>query len=180
MTKIQQSLTINAPLEAITAYASDPCHMPVWNQMIARVWDVQAAPEVVGTTWQVAVKVMGSEQHVVARISSYEAPRRFGIELVGGAPGMPGLQATLEMEVKPARSAAPGSSHPASREAAPSAAAPDSGSAQVVCTLHLRVPLRVGGSALGALISPVISEQLRHGLLDLKRVLEAHQRGTGG
>ncbi len=163
MTKIQQSLTINAPIEAIGAYASDPNHLPAWNPIIERVWDVQPTPEVVGATWKVAVKVLGAEHQVAARINVYEPPRRFGIELVGGVPGVPGVAATLLLEARAA-----------SVPRAGAAAEPAPASTQVICTLNLQLPLRLGGAASGKLISPLVSDHLRQSLLALKRALEQH------
>lgn len=159
MTRIQQSLTINAPVEAIGAYASDPNHLPAWNQIIERVWDVQPTPEVVGTTWKVAVKVLGAEYEVAARANVYEPPGRFGIELAGGVPGVPGVAATLLLEARAVSPQPPaGKSTPANT--------------QVICTLNLQLPLRLGGAASGKLISPLVSDHLRQSLLALKRVLE--------
>jgi|GEM_PF-6672594 len=180
MTRIQQSLIINAPGEEIAAYTSDPRHMPEWNQLIARVWDVQATPEVVGTTWKVAVKVMDAEQHVTARVSFYEPPNRFGVELVGGAPGMPGLTADMEVEARPAPPPA-ADSLPSAQQNGTAAAdtVPAAVSTQVSCILTLRFPMLIGGAALGALLSPMISEQLRYGLVDLKHILETRQRPGG-
>lgn len=163
MTRIQQNLTINATIEEIGAYASDPNHLPAWNPIIERVWDVQPTPEVVGTTWKVAVKVMGAEHQVTARINVYEPPGRFGIELVGGVPGVPGVAAALLLEAKAAAAPRAG----ADAEPAPA-------STQVVCTLNLQLPLRLGGAASGKLVSPLISDHLRQSLLALKRVLEGH------
>ncbi len=177
MTRIQQTLIINAPVEEIAAYISDPRHMPEWNQLIARVWDVQETPEVVGTTWKIAVKVMGAEQQVTARVSSYEPPHRFGVELVGGAPGMPGLKAAMDVEARPTdHDAADSSSQARQNGSKANDAAPLPVSTLVLCILTLHFPTLMGGAALGALLSPIISEQLRHGLVDLKRILEARQR----
>ena len=176
MTRIQQSLRIDAPIEVISAYASDPRHLPEWNQMIERVWDIQATPEIVGTTWKVAVKVIGAEQQVVARINFYEPPGRFGVELVGGVPGLPGLTATLVVEVRSTRSS------PIGAPSQQSADDPDirsvtlaPGSALANCTLNIHFPMRIGGTVLGALVAPLINEQIRQGLLALKRILETPQ-----
>jgi uncharacterized protein YndB with AHSA1/START domain len=177
MTRIQQSLTINAPVEAVAAYVSDPNHLPEWNQVIERVWDVQTTPAVVGTTWKIAVKVMGAEHHVSARISSYEPPARLGVELVGGVPGMPGLAASMEITTRPTQ--APSSAEPTRRpadEADSGEAMPAPGSTQVICAITIHLPMRIGGAALGAVVSPIVNDQLRRGLLSLKRILEAsHQ-----
>lgn len=163
MTKIRQSLTIDAPVEEVAAYTSDPAHMPEWNTLIARVWDIQPTPEVVGAVWKVLVRVMGAEHQVAARVNLYEPPSRFGMELVGGVPGAPELTAHLEIEARPG--------NPASAIVSPS-------STQIICSLSIRFPLLMGGAALGAMVSPVISEQLRRGLLDLKRVLESRRKGA--
>jgi hypothetical protein len=162
MTTIQQSLTINATTEVISAYASDPNHLPEWNPIIERVWDVQPTPEVVGTTWKVAVKVLGAEHQVTARINRYEPPGRFGLELVGGVPGLPGIAATLLLEARPATT--PRAGVPADQ--------PTPASAQVICTLDIQLPLRLGGAASVKLVSPLISDHLRQSLLALKRALE--------
>lgn len=164
MTRIQQSLTIESPVEEVTAYASDPAHMPEWNKMIERVWDIQPTPEVVGTAWKVLVRVMGAEHQVAARVNLYEPLSRFGIELVGGAPGVPGLAAYLVVEAMPEHSLSTNDS---------------SSSTQIICTLTIRFPILMGGAALGAIVSPVISDQLRRGLLDLKRVLESRGQAAG-
>ena len=164
MTKIQQRLIIDAPVAEVVAYTSDPAHMPEWNKMIAQVWDVQTTPEVVGTSWKVLVRVMGAEHEVAARLNFYEPRSRFGIELVGGAPGVPGLTAHLEVEARPGNLVSTTTS---------------SNSTQITCTLIIRFPILMGGAALGAVVSPVISDQLRRGLLDLKRVLESRRKLSG-
>lgn len=164
MTKIQQSLTIESPVEEVAAYTSDPTHMPEWNKMIERVWDIQPTPEVVGTVWKVLVRVMGAEHQVAARVNLYEPLSRFGIELVGGAPGVPGLAAHLEVDARPGN---------------PLSTNESSSSTQIICTLTIRFPILMGGAALGAIVSPVISDQLRRGLLDLKRVLESRGKPSG-
>lgn len=115
MTRIQQSLTIESPVEEVTAYTSDPAHMPEWNKMIERVWDIQPTPEVVGTAWKVLVRVMGAEHQVAARLNLYEPLSRFGIELVGGAPGVPGLAAHLVVEARPEHALSPPTTHRAAR-----------------------------------------------------------------
>ncbi len=164
MAKIQQSLTLDAPIEEVAAYISDPARMPEWNKMIVRVWDVQPAPEVVGTTWKVLVRVIGTEHQVGARINRYEPPEHFGVELLGGAPGVPGLTASLDVE---ARSVAAPGTLPEARAS----------STYVICTLNIRFPTLMGGAALGAIVSPIITDQLRNGLINLKRVLETRRRG---
>ncbi len=164
MTKIQQTLSIEAPLEEIAAYTSDPTSLPEWSKLIERVWDVQPTPEVVGTTWKVQVRVMGAEYQVAARMCAYDPPDRVGIELLGGVPGLPGLTASLDVEARPAH-------------ATPDA--PASNSTVVTCTLTIGLPARIGGAALGAVLSPLIRDQLRQGMLDLKRALEARRQETG-
>lgn len=163
MTRIQQSLTIESPVEEVTAYTSDPAHMPEWNKMIERVWDIEPTPEVVGTAWKVLVRVMGAEHQVAARVNLYEPLSRFGIELVGGAPGVPGLAAHLVVEARPEHALLTNGS---------------SSSTQIICTLTIRFPILMGGAALGAIVSPIISDQLRRGLLDLKRLLESHGKSS--
>ena len=157
MTTIREQVTIQAPLEVVAAYVSDPAHLPEWNKIIVRVLDVRPTPEGVGTTWQVVVNVMGREQQITARINLHDPPARFGLELVGGAPGLPSLTANMLVEAQ---------SIPPANGTDPAPAT------HLSCTLEVRLPLLAGGAVLGAVVAPLIKEQLLQGLNDLKRILE--------
>lgn len=156
MTTIREDVTIARPLEEVAVYVSDLLHLPEWNKIILRVLDVRTTPEVVGTTWKVVVQVMGREQEVTSRVHVYEPPTRFGFELVGGA-GIPGLTARMLLEAQPVEGA----------KQAPATAA-----THLTCTLEIGFPLKMGGPALGKVVTPLIREQLRQGLDQLKAVLE--------
>jgi uncharacterized membrane protein len=155
MTTIRERLTIEKPLEEVAAYVSDPLHLPEWNRMIVRVLDVRPTPEVVGTTWKLVVQVMGREQEVTSRVHVYEPPARFGFELVGGA-GLPGgLTSRMLVEAEPGDA---GTSAPTAT--------------RLTCALEIGFPLLMGGPALGRVVTPIIREQLRQGMGQLKDVLE--------
>jgi uncharacterized membrane protein len=154
MTTIREPITIAKPLEDVAAYVSDPLHLPEWNQLIARVLDVRPTPQVVGTTWKLLVQVAGREQEVIARVHVYAPPTRFGFELVGGA-GIPGLTSRMLLEAEPG-----GADEQAQA------------TTRLTCALEIGFPLLMGGPALGKVMTPIIREQLRQGLEQLKKVLE--------
>ncbi len=159
MPTIRADITIATPPEEVTAYVSDPLHLPAWNPIIARVVEVQPTPEGPGTVWKMMVQVMGREQAVTARVHVYAPPTRFGLELVGGA-GIPGMTARLRLEAQPVDGQPQAQAAPATR---------------LICTLEIGFPLKMGGAALGKVTAPLIREQLRQSLEQLKAVLEDGQ-----
>lgn len=163
MTTIREQIIIAKPLEEVAAYVSDPLHLPEWNALIARVLEVRPTPEVVGTTWKLLVQVAGREQEVTARVHAHAPPRRFGVELVGGA-GIPGLTARMMLEAEPSDASKDAQAPPGGGQAAPAT--------RFTCTLEIGFPLLMGGPALGKVVTPLIREQLRQGLAKLQEVLE--------
>lgn len=84
MTRIEQSVVINRPIEEVFAFASDPEKLSQWAAEVVDVEMTSKGPLGVGTTFNAAVKLLGRRMDNGHKITEYEPNRRYSIKVTSG------------------------------------------------------------------------------------------------
>jgi uncharacterized membrane protein len=76
MAKVERTITINAPVERVFGYMTEPTTLPeIWPSMV-EVKDVKRTPEHIGTTFQWAYKMAGMRFEGSSTVIEYVANQR--------------------------------------------------------------------------------------------------------
>jgi uncharacterized protein YndB with AHSA1/START domain len=83
MTRFQQSVVINRPLEQVFAFVSDLENDPQWTPgaVMRRTSQGQLG---VGTTFQQRDRFMGRRMDLSLEVTDYEPPHRIGLRTISG------------------------------------------------------------------------------------------------
>jgi len=84
MTKIERSITIDAPVERVFAYLADPMANPEWLPGMVEVKEVHLAEEGVGTTHRWVYKMAGIRFEGENSTTEYLPNQRIVTETKGG------------------------------------------------------------------------------------------------
>jgi len=76
MAKVERTITINAPVEKVFGYMTEPTTLPeIWPSMV-EVKDVKRTPEHIGTTFQWVYKMAGMRFEGSSTVIEYVANQR--------------------------------------------------------------------------------------------------------
>lgn len=84
MAQIERSIFINAPVERVFDYATNPDNQPSWARDVSDVKERSPGPVTVGTTWIQVVTGFFMAQQALGKVIEYERPHRFAQELTYG------------------------------------------------------------------------------------------------
>jgi uncharacterized membrane protein len=85
MTKLQHTITIDRPLEAVWDYVIDARNDPVWMSQVVEVGRGADQPIEVGLEIDEVVSFLGKRLPVTMRVTEHEPRRRSAIELTRAA-----------------------------------------------------------------------------------------------
>lgn len=80
----ENEVIIDRPVSDVFAYATDPLRIPRWRPNVLEVIGY-TAPTGVGTTYELAEKLMGRRQQFGQRVTAFEADNLEVIETTSGA-----------------------------------------------------------------------------------------------
>lgn len=93
--KIERSIVINAPVEKVFTYLSDPSNLPeIWPSLV-EVKDVKQLPEGVGSSYRWVYKMAGMRFEGTTEVTEYVANERMVVKDKGG------IQATRTTTFQP-------------------------------------------------------------------------------
>jgi uncharacterized protein YndB with AHSA1/START domain len=84
MAQVQRSIFINAPVERVFDYASNPDNQSAWARDVSDIKERSPGPITVGTTWIQMVTGFFMTQQALGKIIEYERPHRFAQEIAYG------------------------------------------------------------------------------------------------
>jgi uncharacterized protein YndB with AHSA1/START domain len=84
MAQIVRSIFINAPVERVFDYATNPDNQPAWARDVSDVRERSPGPITVGTTWIQVVTGFFMTQQALGKVIEYERPHRFAQEIAYG------------------------------------------------------------------------------------------------
>ena len=84
MAQIKRSIFINAPVEQVFDYATNPDNQPSWARDVNEVKERSPGPVTVGTTWIQMVTGFFMAQQALGKVIEYERPHRYAQELAYG------------------------------------------------------------------------------------------------
>jgi uncharacterized protein YndB with AHSA1/START domain len=84
MAQIVRSIFINAPVERVFDYATNPDNQPAWARDVSEVRERSPGPITVGTTWIQMVTGFFMAQQALGKVIEYERPHRFAQEIAYG------------------------------------------------------------------------------------------------
>ena len=84
MAQIERSIFINAPVERVFDYATDPDNQAAWARDVSDVRERSPGPITVGTTWIQVVTGFFMAQQALGKVIEYERPHRFAQEIAYG------------------------------------------------------------------------------------------------
>lgn len=84
MIDVVSTLDIDAPIEAVSDYASDPKNAPEWHANVADVHVTSPGPICVGFEFDITTVMMGKKSHYHYRVTEFEAHRRFVMTSTSG------------------------------------------------------------------------------------------------
>jgi hypothetical protein len=87
MTQLQQSITIERPLEAVWDYVLDARNDPVWQAFVVEVGRGADQPAAVGLEVEAVVRFLGRTVPIVLTYTEHEPRRRSAIEVSGPVQG---------------------------------------------------------------------------------------------
>ncbi|HEY7348622.1 MAG TPA: SRPBCC family protein [Ktedonobacterales bacterium] len=84
MVTVEQSITINRPIEEIFAYVSDQRNIPQWQDGVVEVQQIPESPVGLGTRVILARVFLGRRLEQHAEIVAFEPPTRFAFSSTSG------------------------------------------------------------------------------------------------
>lgn len=86
MARIERTVTINAPVEKVFTYLTEPTNLPeIWPSLM-EVKDVQRLPEGVGSSYHWVYKMAGMRFEGMSETTEFVPNRRAVIKNTGGIP----------------------------------------------------------------------------------------------
>jgi len=84
MTRWQESVMIDRPVEEVWKFVTDLSKLPKWNPQVLEPRQTSAGPLGVGATAEFGAKMRNSMMTISMRITEYEPNRRFSFEHTSG------------------------------------------------------------------------------------------------
>lgn len=85
MTRIEESMEINCPVEKTFAYTTDAGSWSKWNTAIPEAEQTSQGPVGIGSTFKGTVHLMGRSMAWTAKLTEYEANKKFGKHIDSGS-----------------------------------------------------------------------------------------------
>jgi carbon monoxide dehydrogenase subunit G len=85
MMKIEDSIEISRPPEAVFAYLTDPEHLPEWQTSTVEVHRDRSGPLEVGERFKEVHAAMGQKLESTVEVAESTPPSAFALKIVGGA-----------------------------------------------------------------------------------------------
>ena len=143
VTRIEDSVYIEAPPESVWHVTTDPRLSPQWNANIVAIRDVSGVPVETGSSWVQVVRILGKSTDMRAVVTECHPPNGGTVQFSG--PGEPLVTSKIEAE--------------------------GSGS-RLTQIMEITIPGGLGGMAMRIAI-PTIERELRHALESQKKAVEA-------
>src|SRR5579872_5869601 len=87
MTRIEDSIDINAPIDIVFAAVTDPRRTIEWNSAIVEVSEITGLPVQAGTSWRQVAHYMGRTASLQCRIIELNPPHEGVLEVTGDYEG---------------------------------------------------------------------------------------------
>jgi uncharacterized protein YndB with AHSA1/START domain len=97
MRRVETSLAIGAPPEAVSAFVADLDNLPTWQPGVLSATQTTPGPIGVGTTARVLRELMGQRLTVDVKVTAFDPGRRLALESTAS-----GLSVSAAMELEPA------------------------------------------------------------------------------
>jgi uncharacterized membrane protein len=78
LSKIQESIEIQRPVDQVFPYVTDMMNLPKWVSSMQEVEQTSLGPMGVGTTLKGVYKIMGSRMAWTSRVTAYEPNKKWG------------------------------------------------------------------------------------------------------
>ena len=88
MVRVEESVTINRPIEEVFAYASNIERQPEWVAPLSESRKTTSGPTRVGTTYQQVAKFLGRRIEMECEITAYEPPAVYAFRAKNGPMNM--------------------------------------------------------------------------------------------
>lgn len=96
VSRIEDSVLINASPERVWQITTDPWLSPRWNSNIVEIRDVSGLPVERGSSWVQVVRILGRRTEMKARVEEADPPHGGTVRFSG--PGEPVLTSRVEAE----------------------------------------------------------------------------------
>ena len=85
MSRIEESVEINCPVEKVFAFTTDAGSWSKWQTIILEAEQTSKGPVGVGTTFKGTNHLMGRTMKWTAQVTEYETNRKFGKNITSGS-----------------------------------------------------------------------------------------------
>jgi uncharacterized protein YndB with AHSA1/START domain len=83
MTRVEESIDIDAPIDDVFAAVTDPRRTPQWNAAIVEVSELSDARVGVGLTWRQVARYAGRTVTFQCRVDEYNPPHEGVLDITG-------------------------------------------------------------------------------------------------
>lgn len=151
MTRIEDSVDVNAPIDVVFSAVTDPRRSVEWNPAIIEVTDIAGIPPGVGTSWRQVASYMGRTATLRCRIVEFSPPHEGILEITGDYSGrVVTLCETVEAKTR------------------------------LVQAIEFAPPTGIAGKITMAVVQPAIRREISHTLARQREVLEREAGENGG